>query len=272
VNADANPALAPQDLDAYLRRIGVDAPARADASTLAALHTAHVGAIAFENLDVRWGRGVALDLPSLVGKLVHARRGGYCFEQNGLFAAVLRTLGYDVVPLGARVRYRAARTLPRTHHLLLVTVAGERLVVDVGFGGQTLLAPVPLEAGQPFAQGAWRYRLARDADVWVLQLADRDGWADLYAFTLEPQLPPDLEMANWYVSTHPASRFVQTLTVQRATPSARQVVQNLDYTVDRGDGDVDVQRLDEAALRALLRTAFGLALPDDAKLPLPTAS
>jgi N-hydroxyarylamine O-acetyltransferase len=265
-------ALGAADVDAYLRRIGWRRDVAADLATLQGLHAAHVAAIPFENLDVRWGRTIALDAASLVAKLVHAQRGGYCFEQNGLFAAVLRTLGFDVRPLGARVRYRATRTLPRTHQLLLVTLEGERLVADVGFGGQTLLEPVPLVAERPVAQAGWRYRLARDDDAWVLQLADAERWVDLYAFTLEAQLPADLEMANWYVATHPQSRFVQTLTVQRATREARHVVQNLDYTIDRGNGDVAVRTLDEPALLALLRTEFALALPDDAKLPLPTAA
>lgn len=257
------------DLDAYLERVGRPAVGGADLATLSALHVAHVASIPFENIDVLWKRGVALDTASLAAKLVHGGRGGYCFEHNALFALALRALGFGVVPLAARVRYRAARPLPRTHQLLLVTVAGERFVADVGFGGQTLLGPLPLAAREPVRQYAWNYRLVPEGDGFVLQLAGSDGYVDLYAFTLEPALPADLEMANWYVSTHPASRFVTTLTVQQATPSVRRVLQDLDYTEDRGGGDVRSERLAPEALPGLLRDTFGLHLPDGVPVPLP---
>jgi N-hydroxyarylamine O-acetyltransferase len=260
--------LSAPDLAAYLVRIGHAAPAKPDLAGLATLHTAHVGAIPFENLDVRWGRGIALDLPSLVAKLVHARRGGYCFEQNGLFAAVLATLGYAVRPLAARVRFGATRVLPRTHQLLLVEIEGEPFVADVGFGAQTLLAPLPLARGTS-TQAAWRYRLDEEDGLWVLRIDAGDGWADLYAFTLAPQVPADAEMANWYVSTHPASRFVQTTTVQRATPQARHTLRDREYTVDRGHGDAEVRRIGDADLDGLLRGTFGLDLAGAPALPLP---
>jgi N-hydroxyarylamine O-acetyltransferase len=257
------------DLDAYLGRIGRPAVGGADLATLGALHEAHAASIPFENLDVLWRRGIALDAASLQAKLVAGGRGGYCFEQNRLFALALEALGFDVVPLAARVRHRATRLLPRTHQLLLVTVAGERFVADVGFGGNTLLAPLPLVADVPVAQHAWRYRLAREGDAFVLQLEAGDCYVDLYAFTLEPAAAPDLEMANWYVSTHPASRFVTTFTVQQATPAVRRVLQNLDYTEDRGGGDVRNERLTPGALPGLLRDTFGLRLPAGTPLPLP---
>lgn len=261
--------LAPADLAAYLARVGHHAATRPDLATLVDLHRAHVAAIPFENLDVRWGRGIALDVPALVAKLVQAGRGGYCFEQNGLFAAVLRTIGFEVRPLAARVRYRATRVLPRTHQLLLVDVEGERYVADVGFGAHTLLEPVPLAADRVFAQHAWRYALRDEGETWVLRLAQDAAWTELYAFTLEPQFPPDAEMANWYVSTHPQSRFVQTMTVQRATPGARHVVQNDEYSVDSGHGEPTVRRIGHDELVALLRSEFGLALPPGTRLPLP---
>lgn len=260
--------LAAADLDAYLARLAYGGPLRADVPTLAALHAAHVAAIPFENLDVRWGRGVALDLPSLVAKLVHARRGGYCFEQNGLFAAALRAVGFDVTPLAARVRYGATRVLPRTHLALAVDVDGERFLADTGFGAQTLLAPLPLCAGHEGAQGVWQYRLDEARGTWTLRFAEDGAWTDLYAFTLEPTLPADVEMANWYVSTHPMSRFVQTMTVQRATNDVRHVVRNDEHTEDRGPAGRSARRLDHDALLALVR-ALGLPLPDGTRLPLP---
>jgi N-hydroxyarylamine O-acetyltransferase len=257
------------DLDAYLQRIRCASRLRADLATLAALHEAHASSIAFENLDVLWRRPILLDTASLEAKLVRAQRGGYCFEQNGLFLAVLRTLGFAVKPLAARVRYRAARTLPRTHMLLLVELASKRYIADVGFGAHSLLAPLPLDSDEPVAQHRWRYRLRSDAGARVLQLETAEGWLDLYAFTLEPQMPVDYAMANWYVSTHPESRFVTTLTMQLPTPQARHTVRDSSYTIERGGGDSEESPLDETRTLSLARSVFGLRLPEGAALPRP---
>src|SRR5690606_38423902 len=111
--------------------------------------------IPFENLDVLAGRPIRLDLASLQAKLIGARRGGYCFEQNLLFAAVLAACGFAVTPLAARVRYRTNRVLPRTHMLLRVEVGARRFIADVGFGAEGLLLPVPLEEGRAMRHFAW---------------------------------------------------------------------------------------------------------------------
>src|SRR5881398_483010 len=112
------------DLDAYLARIGYQGGLSPTAAVLKALHSAHVFSIPFENLDILLGRPILLDLESLQAKLVHGKRGGYCFEQNLLFAAVLEQLGFAVTRLAARVRRGAARLLPRTHMTLRVEVEG----------------------------------------------------------------------------------------------------------------------------------------------------
>lgn len=135
------------DLDAYLRRIGYAGALDPGSATLEALHLAHASRIPFENLDILLGRPIRLDLGSLQAKLVRDGRGGYCFEQNLLLAAVLGRVGFDVTPLAARVRYRITRAVPRTHALLVVETGGERWLADVGFGLEGLLMPVPLRAG-----------------------------------------------------------------------------------------------------------------------------
>ena len=90
---------------------------------------------------------------------MRGRRGGYCFEQNALFAAVLEHLGFDVTGLAARVTMGEERTTPRTHMILAVDIAGTRWLADVGFGGDTLLDPISFESGEPVQQGAWAFRL-----------------------------------------------------------------------------------------------------------------
>ena len=126
------------DLDAYLARIGYDGPREPTLEVLRAIHAAHPAAIPFEAIDVLLDRGVDISLPAVQAKLIAGRRGGYCFEQNTLFLAVLRELGFDVEPLLARVvwmRPADAPAGPRTHMVLRVTLEGRPWLADVGFGG-----------------------------------------------------------------------------------------------------------------------------------------
>lgn len=249
------------DLPAYLARIGYSggfAPTRA---TLDALHAAHATAIPFENLDILLGRPIRLDLASVQAKLVAGRRGGYCFEQNALFAAVLEHFGFAVTRLAARVRFRTDRVLARTHMTLRVDVEGVPLLADVGFGGEGPILPVPFDCTEA-RQYAWTFRILADAGAHRLQSRRSAGvWEDLYAFTQEPQLPVDYEIANHYTSTHPASRFVLALTAQRVAPEGRRILRNRDYTLDLGTGIETREVADDEELLAVLATDFGLAFP-----------
>jgi N-hydroxyarylamine O-acetyltransferase len=263
--------LAPADLDAYLRRIGYAGGLEPGPGTLANLHLAHSTRIPFENLDVLLGRPIRLDAQSLQAKLVTGGRGGYCFEHNLLFAAVLRTLGFAVTPLAARVRYRTEVILPRTHMLLLVRAAGVDWLVDVGFGGEGLLLPVALRANEPCRQFAWTYRLVEQGTGWLLQALSDGDWIDMYAFTLEPQEMADYEMANHYVSTHPDSRFVQTLTAQLPGTRVRYVLRNRALTEDHGSSEAATRTIaGDEELLAVLGVTFGLHLPPGTRL-LPPA-
>lgn len=255
------------DLSAYLARIDYTGDLRPEASVLHALHLAHATHIPFENLDVLWRRPIRLDLASLQVKLVAAKRGGYCFEQNLLFAAVLRKLGFVVTPLAARVRYRTTVVLPRTHMLLLVETAERKWLADVGFGGEGLLSPVPVENGVAARQFAWTYRVVREEEQWILQSLRQNAWMDLYAFTEEPQYPADFEMANHYTSTHPNSRFVQTLTVQLPSPQCRLILRGRELVTDRGETVENRVLTSDPEVAEVLRTSFGLSIETGMKLP-----
>jgi N-hydroxyarylamine O-acetyltransferase len=265
---------APLDLDAYLARIGYGGERAPTLAVLEALHLGHRTRIAFENLEIFLGRPVRLDLESLQAKLVHGKRGGYCYEQNTLFGAVLEQLGFRVTRLAARVRRGATRILPRTHMMLQVDIGGSAWLADVGFGGDGPLLPVPLVPGREARQYAWRYRVVREPELWVLQCSHGGDWVDLYAFTLEPQFDVDTEMANYYVSTHPSSRFVQTLTAQLMTPAARYILVNRELTVLRDDVEY-TQRIegDDGLLRVLSETFF-LEFPPGTRFrsPVPGAA
>jgi len=251
------------DLDAYLARIGVDRAPSPTLPALARLQTAHSSRIPFENVDVRLRRPVGLDLASLQAKLVRGCRGGYCFEQNTLFAAVLSRLGFEVTTLEARVRPPGATaTLPRTHMVLRVDLDGRGWVVDVGFGGDGPLAPVALD-GESGEQHDGVYRVEREGEaVHVLRRRWHGSWRDLYAFTLAPALPVDFEVAHHYTSSHPNSVFVRTLTVQRSEPAARHILRGRSYTLRQGEQE-QLREIEDDELPALLRERFNLDIPDE---------
>ena len=254
------------DLDAYLSRIDHVGPLAPTQQVLERLHLSHATHIPFENLDILLGRPVHLDLDSLQAKLVRHRRGGYCFEQNTLLAAVLEQIGVPVTRLAARVRLAAHRVLPRTHMLLCVEVDGQPWLADVGFGGAGLLQPIPLRAGQTLQQFAWSYRLEKDNDLWILQYLQQGAWTDLYAFTLEPQFPIDYEMANWFTSTHPDSIFVQLLLVQTPRPETRYLLRNREFTVEHAGGGAETRTINDGEdLLAFLAETFGLVFPTDTR-------
>ena len=249
------------DLDAYFKRTGYSGPRQPTLAVLEQLHFAHATSIPFENLDVQLGRPISIDLPSIQAKLVKARRGGYCFEQNTLLAAVLERLGFGVTLLSARVRLGANRVLPRTHMLLAVDAAGERWLADVGFGTGGLLKPLRLLPAQIVRQSPWSFRLREEGNQWALESL-RDGtWRDLYVFTLEPHYPIDFEMANHYISTHPASRFVQTLAVQKQSPEVCYLLRNRELTVIEGEQSSTTEINDDEVLLDVLAQRFGLAFP-----------
>lgn len=254
--------LTDRELEAYLERVGLPAAPRPTPDGLAELHLAHATHVPFENLDVLLGRTIRLDLEGLQSKLVRDRRGGYCYEQNLLLATVLETLGFTVTRLAARVRYRATRTLPRTHALLRVETDDGPWIADVGFGGSGQLLPLRLVAGHEQRQFLWTYRLIEGPGGWVLQ-AQQDGtWRDFHAFTLEPQEVVDFEVASHYVSTHPDSPFTRTLVAQLPTPESRCMLRNLDLTIESAGG-TEARACALAELPGILSRHFGLTLPPE---------
>ena len=253
-------------LNAYLKRIGLPDPGAPDVAGLRRLHAAHAEAIPFENLDVLLGRGIHLDLDRLRRKLVDQRRGGYCFEQNSLFLAVLREIGFTVEPMEARVRAGAGSLLPRTHMVLEVDVSGERWLADVGFGGEGPREPVPMRGENPARFAGLSYRVVNEGELRVLQMRGDADWADQYAFLPQPVHPVDFKVSNWFTSTYPESPFVTTLTAQRAARDIRYVLRYPTYTEIR-DSTRRTRAIGRGELMPLLRDVFLIDLPDDTVFP-----
>ena len=255
------------ELGEYAARIGYTGDFAPTVETLHALHLAHATHIPFENLDVLLRRPIRLDPESLWAKLVTGGRGGYCFEQNGLFAAVLEKVGYRVTRLAARVRMGAVGIRPRTHMLLLVEAGSEKWLADVGFGADGLLLPIAMRPGEEAAQFSWKYRLVVEDAFSVLQSWWPDGWVDLYSFGLEEQYPVDYEVANHFTSTYPTSPFLRMLRVQRPGPESRMMLVNRTLIERTATGSTETAAGDDPALLQVLATRFGLLFAPGTKFP-----
>ncbi|OBK74694.1 arylamine N-acetyltransferase [Mycobacterium sp. 1274761.0] len=211
---------------AYLQRVSYTGPTDPTLELLEELVAAHNRTIPFENLDPLMGVPVVdLRPETLVDKLVHRRRGGYCFEQNGVMAYVLSRLGFGVDVLGGRVVWmNTSGELPaQTHQALAVAVPGDdaRYLVDVGFGGQTLTSPIRLETDTVQQTRHEPYRIRSHDDGLILESEIRGKWEPLYLFSTRPFPMIDRQVGSWYVSTYPQSGFVTGLSVALITDDAR---------------------------------------------------
>lgn len=254
------------DLDAYFTRIGYFGPRTPTLATLRAVHALHPAAIVFEAIDVLLDRGVDLSPDAVDAKLIGARRGGYCFEQNGLFRRVLRTLGFSVEGLAARVRWLLpadAPPTPTTHLVLRVMLDGVPWLVDVGFGGCVPTAPLRLDTDAIQQTPHEPYRLRPLARGWLLEVQLGTQWTPVYELLPEPQLDIDDQLRNWYTSTHPNSPFRNLLIVARATAGARHALRDNRYTLRRPGAEPEHRLLDADGIERLLTECFELPVPPD---------
>ena len=252
------------DIDAYFRRIGYRGSANPDLETLRAIHALHPASIPFENIDPLLGRPVALDLASLQQKLVQNRRGGYCFEQNTLLAGALSTLGYRVGFLAARVRWMASPQRPespRTHMLLRIDLEDGSYLADVGFGGHLLAGPLRLQSGIEQQTPASVVRLLECDGQFTLQTRLPKGWVDVYRLTLAVEFPVDFALANWFTSTHPESRFRNSLLVERLTAKTRYSLSNKRLVIRHSDGADETTVESPEELGGVLESIFGIMPP-----------
>ncbi|AOR34493.1 acetyltransferase [Streptomyces fodineus] len=265
------------DLDAYLDRIACEGGRRAEPATLQGVHLAHALSLPFENLDPLSGRAPSLAPGDLMAKMVHGRRGGYCYEHNTLMWLALEALGFRVGGLAARVVLGAPTrcSRPRTHMMLRVSVPGEPepYLADVGFGAAgSLLAPIPLVTGTEFEGGGRRHRLVTAShegplELLELQMYDGRDWVGQYAFTLEPFAAPDYEVFNWHVGTNPRSPFTRRPYLQRTTAERHLALDGDRLTETRADGTVTERMLaDEAEARRVIEEDFGVAVPEGLSL------
>jgi N-hydroxyarylamine O-acetyltransferase len=254
------------NLKVYLQRLGFDAPPAPTLATLRQLQLRHTGAFAFENLATVTGAPVLIDLPSIEAKVLLGGRGGYCYELNHLFFALLRELGFDARGISGRVvmNQPEGAWTARTHRLSLVTLDGVRYITDVGFGGMVPTAPLLLDSEAEQATPHEPYRLEQQADGYMLRACVAGEWRPMYLFDLQRQEDIDYTIGNWYVSTHPQSPFTQRLMAARTGDGWRKTLNNGSFAIHRMGADSERREItDVSALIELLAQEFEIHLPDE---------
>mgnify|MGYP001817042673 FL=1 len=217
-------------IQGYLERIGLNDVPVADEAGLRALHRAQFFTVPFENLDIHLGRGIDPSLEAVFAKVVERKRGGYCFELNGLLNTALNACGFDARPLLARVHLEGDASA-RTHQLCLVDLDGRPWITDAGFGGGGPREPLPLEEGAHFDDGVQACRLTRsELWGWLLQTRDKGKWKDSYSFDLGVATTNDIRLGNWFTSTSPHTHFTRTRTVSLPTETGRINLRDMEWT------------------------------------------
>lgn len=253
----------------YLQHLGFDAPPAPTLETLRQLQLRHTGVFPFENLTTLSGEPVLIDLPSIEQKVLHDGRGGYCYELNNLFLALLQSLGFDARAISGRVvmgQPEGAWTA-RTHRLSLVIIDDVRYITDVGFGGMVPTAPLLLDSRAEQLTPHEPYRIDLHVDGFTLRANVAGEWRAMYIFDLQRQEDIDFAVGNWYVSTHPESTFAKQLMVARTGEGWRRTLNNGSFAIHRIGRDSERREVtDVQELIGLLGSEFGIRVPEQAQL------
>jgi N-hydroxyarylamine O-acetyltransferase len=246
----------------YLDRIDYSGPIEPSAETLRALHRAHMFTVPFENLDIHIGRTIVCDEARFLHKVINERRGGFCYELNGAFAALLRELGFQVTLLSAIVARADGSDSPEFDHLTLRVDLEQPWLADVGFG-DSFLEPLRFQPDLEQSQIGRVYRLSQAGDVFHMKVRKEDNWKRQYSFALHPrQLSDFLKMCHYH-QTSPESHFTQNRICSRATPEGRITLSN-GKLIETQNGTRQEKALSDHEWIACLHERFGIVLPSGA--------
>lgn len=247
------------NIPAYLQRIDYHGALEPTAQTLRQLQRAHLLAAPFENLDIHTGREIVLDEARLIAKIVDGRRGGFCYELNGAFAALLRALGFDVQMLSAGVMSADGTFGPPFDHMALLVQLEQRWLADVGFG-ESFRDPLLLDEPGEQAQEWGAYRITRDGEQLTMAQRNGDEWQPQYQFTLQPYELADYAEMCRYHQTSPDSPFTKRRTCSLATPTGRITLTGMRLITTTRDGREERELASDAEYHRILRERFGVTL------------
>ena len=246
------------DAPAYLHRINYDGPLTPSAETLRQLHLAHLHSVPFENLSIHWQQPIVLSDEALFEKIVRQRRGGFCYELNGLFAALLRDLGFKVTMLSAEVANAAGEFGPPFDHMTLMVTLEDRWLADVGFG-DSFREPLLLDEREPQIQGDEAFSIEETENYLVMSKRSEKGdWQPQYRFTLEPYGFADYEEMCRYHQTSPQSHFTQKRLCSLCTIDGRLTLSDMRLITTRGREREEVELADRTQYERILKEHFGI--------------
>ncbi|XP_026217081.1 arylamine N-acetyltransferase, pineal gland isozyme NAT-10-like [Anabas testudineus] len=277
------------DVAKYLSRIGSVAPAARTLDALRSLHLCHLLSVPFEDLTVHSGGAVQLQLPLLYDKIVNQRRGGFCFENNGLFSWLLRKLGFQITLLSAQVKSPITGCYgpPFDHLVLMVNIEGQRWLCDVGFGVPGFSVPLSLETSAVQEQGHRVYRIREGLGMHFLEWQKEENrgadgeWTEIYKFTFEPRCLEDFtEMCQYHQSSPCSVFFCKSLCTVlkpsgRLTYIGRRLITVTFPTVEtKGRVETTTRELKDEEITGVLAEQFGIVLkspliPKDETITLP---
>lgn len=250
------------NIDAYLERINYNGSREVNAETLRALQVANLLSVPFENLSIHAGEPIVLNEDALYKKIVDQRRGGFCYECNGLFAGLLRALGFEVAMLGAGVANASGGFGPIFDHMALMVTLNDRWLVDVGFG-DSFLEPLLLDTRIDQVQGTRSFRLV-DADDHVVLMRRNDGedWQAQYHFTLQPYTFPEYEEMCYFHQTSPESHFTKNIICSRVTADGRITLSDMRFITTSGPQRLRDERMlsSRAEYDRVLHDQFGVVM------------
>jgi N-hydroxyarylamine O-acetyltransferase len=248
------------NVDSYLARIGFSGPTARNAETLRALHVSHMRTVPFENLDIWLGRPIVCDEERFLHKIVDLRRGGFCYELNGAFAALLRALGFSVTLLSGRVSREDGSASPEFDHLALLVELEEPWLADVGFG-DSFLEPLRLKPEVEQEQPVGRFRIAQVGEVMIVQrIRPGEFWRSQYRFTLTPYHLNDFSSRCDYQQTSPESHFTRQRICTLPTQDGRITLSDLKFIRTVGQTREERQLQNEDEWRSMLSESFGVKL------------
>jgi N-hydroxyarylamine O-acetyltransferase len=251
------------DVEAYLERINYQGSVAPTAETLRALQVAHLLAVPFENLSIHARQPIILEDEALFAKIVGRRRGGFCYEANGLFAALLRALGFDVSMLSAGVARAGGGFGPDFDHMALMVALEQRWLVDVGFG-DSFREPLRLDERGEQLQGERAYRIVPDGPHLILtQRSDGEEWEAQYRFTLRPREYADYAEMCRYHQTSPESHFTKARVCSLATEEGRVTLSEMRFIkTSRGGARLERALTSREEYAKILREHFGIVMGD----------
>jgi N-hydroxyarylamine O-acetyltransferase len=253
------------DVEAYLRRIGYDGPREVSAATLGNLHRRHLFTVPFENLDIPLGTPISLDLARVYEKIVVRRRGGFCYELNGLLAGLLAALGFRVQMLSARVRREDGGFGPEFDHMLLKVALDEPWLLDVGFG-DSFVDPIVFHEGGADQVDGHRYLVLPSGKNWELLREDEKGKVPLYLFSDVPHELSEYHDMCEYQQRSPESHFTKSWICSRATPDGRITIANMRLIVTTHGQREETELNTQADLRRSLRELLGVDFAESVSL------